>query len=74
MYYLNLKKRVSAEVAAHHFFVDVLKNQKQPLTDVLVLESLFNKVAGLQLSFEYCENFSRTTFFIEHVRLLLPKN
>ena len=74
MNYLNLKKRVNTEVAAHHFFVDVLKNQKQPWADVLVLESLFNKVAGLQLSFEYCESFSRTTFFIEHVRLLLPKN
>ena len=62
MNYLNLKKRVNTEVAAHHFFVDVLKNQKQPWTDVLVLESLFNKVAGLQLSLNIAKVFQEQLF------------
>ena len=59
------------------FSVAILKNQKQPLVmffkiGVLkkfaqfrktpVLESVFNKVAGLQLSCEYCEIFKKSFF------------
>ena len=64
---------VNIEAVAHRCSVAVLKNQKEPPADVLqnrfslkfrniqrktfVLESLLNKVAGLQLSCDYCENF-----------------
>ena len=51
----------------------VLKHFKTP-----VLESLFDKVAGLKVnttqmfSCEYCEIF-KNNYFIEHLRLLLLK-
>ena len=71
---LELNKRINTEAAAHRCSVAVLKNQKQPLADVLqnwcniqrktiVLEFLFNKVAGLQLSCEYCEIIKNSFFY-----------
>ena len=76
--------RFNTETAAHRCSMGVLNNQKQLLADVLhniqrktpVLESLFNKVAGLQihiLSSEYCKNF-KNSFSIKHLRWLLLKN
>ena len=84
--------RFNTETAAHQCSMGVLNNQKQLLADVLqnrcsekfhniqrktpVLESLFNKVAGLQihiLSSEYCKNF-KNSFSIKHLRWLLLKN
>ena len=76
MNYLNLKKTVNKEAAAHRCSVAVLKNRKQPLVNVLqnrcsvkifcnikgkisVLESLYNKVAGLQL----CNIANKNSFF-----------
>ena len=73
-----MNTRVNTQAADHHFSVAVLKNQKQLLADALrnrcsqkfctiqgktpVLESLFNKFAGLELSCEYCNRF-RNSFF-----------
>ena len=83
------KESINTEAVAHSCSVAVLKNQKQTLAYVLrdgcpqkfcniqrktpVLESAFNKVAGLQLSCEYCE-FFKNSFFIKHLQWLFLKN
>ena len=66
----EINRKVNTEAAAHRCSVAVKKNQKQRLADLLcniqsktpVLESLFNKVAALQLSCEYCK-ICKNSFF-----------
>ena len=49
-------------------WINLMLKRKTP-----VLESLYNKVAGLQLSCEYCKIF-KNSFFIKHIRWLLLKS
>ena len=76
--YLNLIKESIQESAAHRCSVAIIKIQKHQLADILqsrcsskvcniqrktpVLESLFNKVASLQLPCEYCKIFKNSFF------------
>ena len=74
--YLSLtKESIQKQLLTEQMFfdIDVLKNFAIFRRRKTKVESVFNKVAGLQLSCEYCEIF-KSSFFIKHIRWLLLKN
>ena len=65
-----IKSRCRNSCSWMFFKISVLKNFAIFTGKHLRKNTIFNKVAGLQFSCEYCESF-KSSFFIKHLRWLL---
>ena len=67
-----IKSRCRNSCSQMFFKIGVLKNFAIFTVKHLRKNTIFNKVAGLQFSCEYCESF-KSSFFIKHLRWLLQQ-